>query len=140
MSFALEPFGMIQQGYAEKAAYQAKRDELDREAQLQDTAAKESQASNLIELQRTMGNIRAIAGARGLNPDSPSAMAIEGGVQRVADANAQRTSFNAQQQSNSLKLAGRAAMMSGGAAVTGGYFKAAGSLMKTAAEVAAAGG
>lgn len=133
MSMELQAFSTIQSGYAQKAQYEARRDELAREAQLQETAANETQASNLLELQRSVGNIRAITAARGLNPDSPSAMAIEGGEQRVADTNNQRTAFNARQQSNSLKMAGKAAMMSGQAAVTGAYFKATGDALKTAA-------
>lgn len=127
---AISALGSAKEGEAMKNAATARNDELKREAQLQSTAASESQTSNLIELNRSIGNIRNIAAARGLNPSSPSAMAIEGGVQRVADQNAQRTSFNARQQSSSLDLAGKAAMASGAAYQTAGYLKGAGSFLQ----------
>lgn len=128
----------IGEGQSGRAQAVARKDELNREAQLQTIAAKESQSSMLQDLQRTMGGIQAIASARGLNPDSPSAMAIEGGVQRVQGQNIQRTAFNARQQASSLNLAGRAAAMSGEASAMSGYLKGAGAFFKAGADASSA--
>lgn len=137
-AIALEGVSQITQGNAAAGAAKARQEELARESQLQQTAALESQASNLMELQRTMGNIRAITAARGLNPDSPSAMAIQGGVERVADTNAQRSAFNSRQGVSASALAGKAAMMSGNAARTAGFLKGAGSFLQAASVASSA--
>lgn len=134
----LQGVAAIGEGGAARAAAVARKDELGREAQLQTIAAQESQATMLQDLQRTTGGIAAIASARGLNPDSPSAMAIEGGAQRLYGQNIQRTAFNARQQASSLNLAGRAAAMAGEAAATSGYLKGFGSFFKAASEASSA--
>lgn len=130
----LNAIGSIQEGNAAKAAADQRRQELATAAQLQETAAAESSASRLMDLQRTVGNIRAITAARGLSPNSPSAMAITANAQRLTDQNVQREGFNARQQSESLRLAGRAAGISGNAAQTAGYLKGVGSFFKSAAD------
>lgn len=137
---AMEGVAAIGEGQSARAQAVARKDELGREAQLQTIAASESQGNRIMDLNRTLGNVQAFIGNRGLNPDSPSAMAIESGVQRVAGQDMQRTAFNARQQASSLNLAGRAAAMAGEAAANAGYLKGIGSFFKAAGSMGMGGG
>lgn len=130
----LQAFSAVREGQTQKAASDARAAELKRESDLAGIAANQSQAEHLLELGRTIGNMRATIAARGLDPLSPSAAAIEGGIERIADTNIQRTAFNARQQMSNTSLAAAAARMSGNAALTAGYIKGAGSFFKAVTE------
>jgi hypothetical protein len=45
-----------------------------------------------------MGAQKAMIGQQGLNPNSPSALAVQEGTERIADWDIQRMAFNARQQ------------------------------------------
>ena len=130
----LQGLASVQEGNAAKAAADARRQELDREAQLQKIAATETQASILRELNINLGSVDALLGSRGLDLSSPSAVAISSSMERDARRDARRTAFNANQQASNLRLAGQAALNSGRAARTAGYLRAGGSLFKAATE------
>lgn len=131
----LQAMGQIQAGNAAKQQAEERQIELNNEAQLQQTAATQSQADRLRSLGQTVGAIRALGAQRGLSLNSPSSAAVESNVEDQATRDARNIQTNADQQSASLKLAGRAAIASGTAAQQAGYIGAASSLFKTASSV-----
>ena len=126
----LQGFASIQEGNAAKAQAEARKQELEREAQLQKIAATEQQAAYIRDLNNTSGSISALFGSRGLDPTSPSAAAIRDSVERDARRDTRRIAFNASQQGSQMRLAGQAALNSGRAAQTAGYLRGAGSLFQ----------
>ena len=102
----LQGFASIQEGNAAKAQAEARKQELEREAQLQKIAATEQQAAYIRDLNNTSGSISALFGSRGLDPTSPSAVAIRDSVERDARRDTRRIAFNANQQGSQMRLAG----------------------------------
>jgi hypothetical protein len=135
---AIQGVAAIQQGQAQaslaKAQGQAQADADARDAQMTKIAAEQSQASRLEDLQRTVGTIRAGISSRGLDPSSPSAMALEGAADKYAKRNIAREAFNASQQIANDNLDARTAQTVAGfkasAARQAGYMSAASSLFK----------
>lgn len=134
----LQGFASIQEGNAAKAQAEARKQELEREAQLQKIAATETQASRIRDLNLSLGNIGAAFGQRNLDPTSPSAIAIRDSVERDARRDTRRIAFNANQQGSQMRLAGQAALNSGRAAQTAGLLKGFGSLFKAASTASSA--
>lgn len=132
--WALQGIGEIKEGQAANVQAEARQQELAREAQNQKIAANQAVAENYRQLQQTTGAQKALAGYNGLNWQSPSALALEGGAERRADTNISRTSYNAGQQGENSRLAGVAAGMSGQSALTAGYLRGAGSFLKSATD------
>lgn len=125
----------IMAGRAAKADGKARQEELEREAQLAETAAKESGASRLEELNRTVGAIRALTGARNINPDSPSAMALEDTARKFSDRDRQREGFNVRQSASNLRLTGAAAKKGGQQRATAYYLQGGSSFLKSVSDV-----
>lgn len=135
-SSALQGLAQIQMGRAAAAQGQARKEELEREAQLAEIGAKESQSARLQELQRTLGGIAALSGARNVNPDSPSVMAMEAAARRFAGEDIRREQFNTRQGAANMRLAGETARRAGRARATGYYLSAGSSFLKAGSELA----
>lgn len=134
-SAGMQGISMIAQGNAAAAEGQARQQELEREAKLQEIQAKEQQASRLDDLQKTVGSIRALSSQRGFDLSSPSSWALAAAAEKEAYRDTQRTGFNARQSASNYRLAGSAARMSGNAARTAAYLGAAGSFFKAGSYV-----
>lgn len=130
----LQGIAQIGIGRAERAQGQQREAELKRDAELAEIAGKESAASRLEELGRTFGTIRALMGARNINPDSPSAMALEETARRLSDRDRQREGFNVRQGASNLRQAGKAAKQSGKSRATAYYLGAGSSFLKSGTE------
>jgi hypothetical protein len=106
----------------------------------QDTkiGAEQAQSNRLVQLQKTIGSIRATVSGRGLDPNSPSGAALEDN----ADTTTQRAigidRFNAWQTASNYTLAGSTAVaqanLKASMARQAGYVTAASSLFKAATD------
>jgi len=110
---AFQGFAAIGEGQSARSAAVLRKRELDNEAQLQSTAAAESQAYMSADLQRTLETSRRSLLCAASIRTRPRAWRSKAARKRLYGQNIQRTAFNARQQSASLIMAGRAAAMSG---------------------------
>lgn len=85
---------------------QAKQQEMAQDIKLTQISAEQSQAQRLEQLQRTVGTINATVATRGLDPSSPSAMAMVGGANTYAQRNIMNARFNALMQESSDQMTG----------------------------------
>lgn len=134
----LQGMASITQGNMAAEAGKARENELKIDAQNTEIAAKQSQAARLDELTRTTGNINAIVASRGLDLNSPSALAMTEGARDYTYRDIGRERFNAMQTASNQRVAGAQARLSGKMAQRAGYLSAAGSFFKagtTAASV-----
>lgn len=131
VSGGMQLAGGIISGNAAQAQGIARAGEIKRDADLAKTAATESMASRLEDLQRTVGAIRSLAGQRGLDPNDPSSMAATDAAGRYTYRDNQRTAFNSAQNYSNAQLAARAAKMAGNAALWSNYLSATGSFIQS---------
>jgi hypothetical protein len=135
----------IAKAQGQQGVYAAQAQQRQDEIQAQDTmiAAHQQEASRYEDLARTLGVIQATIGSRGLDPNSPSAMALEDAADTYAQRDIRRMSFNAMQDASNYRLHGATVMQQGNfqntimrakasAARAAGYTSATSSLLKAA--------
>lgn len=142
MSFAsagagiLQAGAMIAQGNAARAAGEFNRRQYEAEADRAKTAGLQTSAQLREEFSNTLATLRTMRSARGLDPDSPTGVALEQKLQKNSDRNRTIQEFNYISQAEKNRLAGANEAAQGRAAQRLGYLRAGSSLLKTAGNLA----
>lgn len=120
--------GDIIGGNYQAAADDERASELKQQAKMQVASGEEAEAQRYNELNTTVGAIKALAGSRGINPNSGSAEAYQMGQRSIARQDASMTSINAQIGAGLDRQSAAAASTAAQGAQIGSWFQAIGAV------------
>lgn len=116
----------IYDGYNRASDMRFQASEQERRARAIDLQAKQDAAARYSELDTAMQTIMALRGARGIGFDSPTAIAIDKGVQKQAREGMLMARLGFVQDADSARITGRQLMKGAKRSIISGYIGAAG--------------